>query len=189
MKPLSLIIITGHSCTGKTTLGKHISKQLELPFIYKDGFKEALFNSFQVNDIKTSAQLGKACFDLMHYTTESLLQSKISHILEAPFNPEYENKRFQYLVKEYDLLPIQILLKADPEVLYQRYVKRSESKERHPGHMDMLRIDKNEVNGADCFKKEIMPLEINGKVIKINTTDYNKVDLNHIINEIKSINN
>ena len=42
IRPL-LIIISGPPGAGKTTLGNHISAELHLPFIHKDGIKETLF--------------------------------------------------------------------------------------------------------------------------------------------------
>ena len=40
-----LIIINGAPCTGKTTLGRKLAKQLCLPFLSKDGIKEVLFDT------------------------------------------------------------------------------------------------------------------------------------------------
>ncbi|MBT4071896.1 MAG: AAA family ATPase [Candidatus Magasanikbacteria bacterium] len=38
-KKSSLIIITGHPATGKTTLGRKLSKKLNIPFICRDDIK------------------------------------------------------------------------------------------------------------------------------------------------------
>ena len=45
-----LIIINGAPCTGKTTLGRKLAKQLRLPFLSKDGIKEVLFDTLGWED-------------------------------------------------------------------------------------------------------------------------------------------
>ena len=52
-----LIIIWGLPCTGKTTLGPWLAKELGLPFVHKDGIKESLFESLGWKDRAWSKQL------------------------------------------------------------------------------------------------------------------------------------
>ena len=39
-----VIIVSRPPCTGKTTLGQRIARELEFPFVNKDNIKELLFD-------------------------------------------------------------------------------------------------------------------------------------------------
>ncbi len=60
MSKTSLIIILGPPGTGKTTLGKRIAKDLNLPFVHKDGIKELLFDKLGWSDRVWSRKVGIA---------------------------------------------------------------------------------------------------------------------------------
>jgi dephospho-CoA kinase len=41
-KPTTVILITGHPATGKTTLAHYLAQELGLPLLWRDGLKEKL---------------------------------------------------------------------------------------------------------------------------------------------------
>lgn len=61
-----LILISGFSCTGKTTLAKLIAKRYSLPLIGRDDIKESLYNSLGYKDREWSKKLGIASYDLLY---------------------------------------------------------------------------------------------------------------------------
>jgi predicted kinase len=65
MKPI-LILISGFSCTGKTTLAKKIAQRSSLPLIGRDDIKESLYDSLGYSDRKWSKKLGAASYDLLY---------------------------------------------------------------------------------------------------------------------------
>jgi len=182
MSKTLLIIISGPPCTGKTTLGKKIAKEFRLPFISKDDIKESLFDDLGWNDRETSKKYGVASYSFLYYYIGSLLSAGVSFIAESNFKPEYENERFLNLKKKYDFETFQIMCHTNGEILFERFKIRSESGERHPGHVDHLNYDE--------FKDTLLKgghesLDIGGKVFDIDTTDFNTVDYDKLFSAIK----
>ncbi|MCD4704502.1 ATP-binding protein [bacterium] len=178
-----LIIISGLPCTGKTTLSKKIADKFKLPLINKDSIKESLFDSLGFKDREWSKKIGIASYKTLYQIIELLLQTKQSFIVESNFKPEFDNQKFQNLQNKYKFETLQIICETKGKILLERFQKRSESGERHPGHVDHLNYDE--------FKKillseEYEALDIDSKILNINTTDFNKIDYDSIFKIIKS---
>lgn len=174
----SLIIISGPPCSGKTTLGGHLAEALGLPFIYKDGIKERLFNQLGWSDLKWSRQLSLASYDLLYYFAGALLRVSGSLVIEANFRPETETSRFLELKSIVDYQPIQVLCYTDGKKLLERFRARAASPDRHPGHLDLL----NEPNLLPTLLSgRHSPLEIGGPVFEIDTTDFDAIDYGKLL--------
>lgn len=176
-----LVIITGLPASGKTTIGKELARRKNIPFISKDDIKEHMFDGLGWKDREWSKKIGLASYDLLYYFTEALLRAGTTFILESNFKPEFDNQKFATLSEKYDFDVVQILCKADGEVLFERFKKRSESGQRHPGHVD--------TGNYDEFKKSLLsgrcePLSLSGNVIEVDTTDFDKVDLDVLLQKI-----
>ena len=184
MNDTILIIIAGPPCTGKTTLGRMIAERFHLPFISKDDIKETLFNSIGVKDREWSMQLGILSYKLLYYFVESILKSGDSLVVESNFRAEYDSEQFNILIKKYDCTPVQIQCKTNGEVLYERFKKRSESGERHPGHVDNLNYAEFE---EDLLRGSYQPLKVEGDVIYLDTTDYNNNDYDVVLKKITDL--
>jgi hypothetical protein len=78
---------------------------------------------------------------------------------------------------------LQIFCKTNWEILFERFKKRSFWIQRHPWH-----DDKNNL----YFWKEIMlnwdldPLDLPGKLMQLDITDFEKIDYNNLFSEIKN---
>lgn len=183
MSKTLLIIISGPPCTGKTTLGKKISKEFQLPLLSKDEIKESLFDTLGTKDREWSKKIGIASYHILYKNIETLLNVKRSLIVESNFKSEFDSKRFLKLQKKYDFETLQIMCETTGEILFERFKKRSQSGERHPGHVD----DQN----FDEFKDLLLrgkhkSLNIKGKVFDIDTTEFKSIDYNFIFTFIKS---
>src|SRR5579864_2403948 len=139
-KPL-LIIIAGSAGTGKTTLGKRIASELCLPFIHKDGIKELLFNTLGWSDRAWSRKLGAASIAILYYFVEVQLRAGQSCIVESNFMAPLATANFLGLKQRYDFEPLQIQCHCDGPVLFERFKKRAQSGERHPGHVEYLNYE------------------------------------------------
>jgi len=182
-KPL-LIIISGLPGTGKTTISKRIAKELSLPLINRDEIKEALFDTLGIKDREWSKKLGVASYKILYQIIDSFLQANRTIIIESNFKPEFDDKRFLDLQKIYKFESIQIICKTDGEILFERFKKRSESGERHPGHVD----DQN----YDEFKEILLQgkyqaLNLGSDTLDIDTTNFDTIDYNSIFSAIKLV--
>ncbi len=162
-----VIIVTGLPCSGKTNLGRQISRLHKIPFISKDGFKEKLFDSLGWSDRAWSKKLSGASYEMMFYALEELLEVRQSCVLEANFDPTIHSEPLARITKKFQTRVVQIHCVTDPEILLERFRTRWESGERHPGHADHVMISEME----SLVRQKILPLELLGPVFELDTTD------------------
>jgi predicted kinase len=182
MTQLIVIIVTGLPCTGKTVLAKKIAQRFSLPFVNKDGIKELLFDHIGWKDREWSKKLSIASTYLLYYFLEAQLSAGKPVIVESNFDPEKSTQELKKLRAKYDFDPVQIRCICDGTVLYNRFIQRSESGIRHPGHVD-------QTNFAE-FKElllpgKVPPIDIGGTLIDVDTTDFQKINYTELFNRIR----
>jgi predicted kinase len=181
MSKALLVIVNGHPGTGKTTLGRRLAKDIALTFLSKDDLKECLFDTLGLGDKAWSQKLGRASVELLFLMVEKQLEAGASLVMEMPFIPQFHTPRFLALAKRYDFEPLQICCTCDDKVLYERFRRRAETGERHPGHVDEL------VTFED-FKSQMLRerhLDIGGVLISVDTTDFEKVDYGALLTKVR----
>lgn len=179
-KPL-LIIVSGPPSTGKTTLAKTIAQKFTLPLITKDGLKEILFDTVGWKDRDWSKRLGRASFALLHYLLDSIMVTGQPLIIEGNFKTEFESFEIKSRLQKFNYSAIQIMCQSDGQVLFDRFKKRSESGERHPGHCDTGNYDELK---ADLLKGKYEPLDINSPVIIFDSTNLNNLNYPSILDQL-----
>lgn len=177
-----LIIVSGPSCTGKTTLAKKISAKFSIPFITKDNLKESLFDDLSWNNREWSKKIGFASYNIIHYFLDSVLSTGYSFMVESNFKPEFETKPMLDLITKYHCHPIQIMCQCDGKTLFDRFKKRSKSGFRHPGHCDT--INYSEFKDI-LLKGKSKPMDIGGKIVVFDSTNLNNLDYENVFNEIQ----
>jgi predicted kinase len=178
-----IFIVTGYPCSGKTSLAVRIALEFHLPLINKDGIKELLFDSLGWSDRSWSRRLGIASYALLYYFLEAQLRTGNSTIVESNFSPEAATPIFRELLEKYPYRPVQILCKAEGETLWQRFKRRAESGERHPGHVDQTTYAELE----DVLRQgRIEPLDIGGALIEVDTTEFVTINYPEIIARIRA---
>jgi deoxyadenosine/deoxycytidine kinase len=179
-KPL-LIIVSGPSCSGKSTLAKKISEKFQIPLITKDDIKELIFDNLGWSDRKWSKKVGGTSNKLLIHFLDSVLISRKPIMIESNFKSEIDTKPISEMVSRFGYLPLQIMCQCDGKVLFERFKKRSESSERHPGHND----SKNYKEFKEMLLKgKLEPLEIEGETIIFDTTDFNNLDFDSVYEKI-----
>lgn len=182
--PSTIIIVTGRPAAGKSTLAKWLSQELKLPLVSKDNIREELFERLGWKDRKWAQELGKASVDMMFYFARAELAVGHSIIMDNSFYPPVSTPRFQTLKEQYHAESIQVICDSDRETLFQRFRARADSGGRHPGHGDQDVLEELHANLEDNFSQI---LEIGGSVIKIDTTDFTKVNYQDILKQVRSL--
>jgi predicted kinase len=180
-----LIIVTGMPGTGKSTFAEIFQRELLLPLIEKDLIKEKLFNTLGWSDRDWSKKVGVAAYELMDYVIEQMLGNGQSLIIESNFKPEFDNEKFRHWQHKFDCKIIQVVCEADRKILYQRFMTRAKKGNRHPGHDDANNAAEWESYFFD-LKNKVDPLDVKSKVIKVDTSDFDTVNVESIVAEIKN---
>lgn len=179
-KPI-LIIVSGPPSSGKTTLAKAISKKFNFPLVTKDNLKEILFDTVGWKDREWSKILGRASFVLLHYILDSFMITGQPIIIEGNFKTEFESVEIFSRLEKYNYSAIQIMCQSDGQILFDRFKKRSESGERHPGHCDTGNYDELK---DDLLKGKYQPLNINSPVIIFDSTDLDHLNYQPVFDQL-----
>jgi hypothetical protein len=177
-----LIIVSGPSCSGKTTLAQKISAKFNLPLVTKDSLKELIFDHLGWSDREWSKKVGAASYHLLHYFMETQLAVGNSLMIESNFKAEFETPIIKDLVTKYNYFPIQVMCQCDGQILFDRFKQRSESGDRHPGHNDQTNYDEFK---DMLLQGKLEPLDIGGEIITFDTTDFNKLDYASVFTKIQ----
>lgn len=189
------ILVTGIPAAGKSTIAGILSERLGIPYVSKDTMKERLFDTVGFRSREEKVKLGLASMEILYYFAEQLMKQSQPFILENNFE-NVSKQGLSALLEKYQYTAITVTLTGDYPVIYQRFLERNQSPERHRGHV---------VN--DCYpEKESVDREIpvlsyedyakgirtrgmdsfcaNGPSIVVDTTDFSKIDMDGLIQQL-----
>lgn len=177
------IVICGDLAGGKTTYGKKISKELQIPFFSKDKLKETLFDSINNDNLsyEQKRKIGASSYAVFYNIAEQLMETSQAFILESNFVKESVDI-LNALINKYNYKCITIRFKGDLETLHKRFLKREYSEERHQGLVSNGKFDNFEEYVR--YSNKLKEFKINDDEIVIDTTDFSKVNLESIMNQI-----
>jgi len=173
MQQSTLVVITGHPGSGKSSIGKQLADQSNVPFISKDTLKEYMFDALGTKDKTWSLQVSAAAHRIMDYMIGEELRTGNSVIVESNFKVNIDSERFNRIAKQYDAKLIQIMCEADGKVLFDRWTARITSGQRHQGHVEAIGLEQIKQDLAQPYP----PLQLDGELIRLNTTDFSKLQL------------
>ena len=184
MSPPTLILVSGAPATGKTTTAKLLSARLRIPVISKDAIKESLFESMGWDNREWSKKLGFASIVLMFELVEGQLSTGNSVIAETNFYPDLDGPRVEALHTKADFATIEVHCSAATDIVLIRYKDRQDSGARHPGH----RFDAELQTLQEVLRDGIFhPMDLDGELLTIDTTEFSKVDLDAVVEAVRSM--
>ncbi len=179
----TMIIITGPSGVGKTVLCDRIKNKLNITCVERDSIKEILFDVLGYSDREWSMKLGQATYEILFSLVERLLQGNNTFVIESNFNPKSLSNFIAKLREKYQFKVYIINCIAEERILFERYKKRIETGERHPGH-----------GGENVSFEEYRKFIVNGDIegllpedieIKLDMTEFSNINYDSTIEDIK----
>ncbi len=184
MPPTPLLIVTGPPASGKTALARRLARDLHLPLISRDTFKEKLFDTLGWDDRQRSKELGAASYEILWLALEINLAAGVTTVVESNFRGDLPIKHFRALAAAYPFTAYQVNCVTDGPTLLQRHQARSHSGERHPGHVD----DRNgEELRAELTRGRLDPLPLDGVLFELDTTDLAAIDYDGLLTRLRDV--
>ena len=176
-----LLLITGDLATGKSTFGQILSERYSLTAMYKDKIKEILSDRVGFGSREENLKLSLATVDMMIYSFSQVSIGGQDMILEANFK-EDELKRIKEIADARGYKTLTLVLRADMDVIYKRFINRIENENRHPAHIsgfdgyDSLKyyIDLGRKQG--CFG-DVMEIDANDFSYQSDEAVISKIDV------------
>ena len=192
------ILVTGIPAAGKSTMAEALSERLKLPVISKDAVKELLFDNVGFQSREEKVNHGIAGIEIMYYVAGQLMKAGQSFILENNF--EYSSEQgIKNLLEKYHYSVLTITLTGDYKVIYQRFLERESSPDRHRGHVVNDCYPEKKENNLKTLKSKTISYEnfvrgieqrgfdvfcVDGGQIKVDTTDFSKINMEEVFSQI-----
>lgn len=191
------ILVTGIPAAGKSTMAEAIAEKLNLPVISKDKIKELLFDHVGFQSREEKVKLGIASMEIMYYAAGQLMRAGQPFILENNFECLSEHG-LKALLEKYQYSVLTITLTGDYKAIYERFLEREVSPDRHRGHVVNDCYPEKEC-GAEQGKVASIVYEdyvhgieqrgfdtfyVEGRQMKVDTTDFSKINMEKLFAEI-----
>ncbi len=194
------ILVTGIPAAGKSTMAKVMSEKLKLPVISKDTVKELLFDNVGFQSRTEKVKLGIASMEIMYYVASQLMKAGQPFILENNF--EYSSEQgMKSLLEKYQYSVLTITLTGDYKVIYQRFLERENSPDRHRGHVVNDCYPEKKENNLKTLKAKTISYEnfvcgiekrgfdafcVDGRQIKVDITDFSTINMEELFSRIEA---
>ena len=194
------ILVTGIPAAGKSTMAEVISERMKLPVISKDTIKELLFDNVGFQSRAEKVKLGIASMEIMYYVAGQLMKAGQAFILENNF--EYSSEQgMKSLLEKYQYSVLTITLTGDYKVIYQRFLERENSPDRHRGHVVNDCYPEKKEDNRKALKAKTISYEnfvrgieqrgfdafcVDSGQIKVDTTDFSKINMEELFLQIEA---
>lgn len=179
-KPLTelLLIFTGLPASGKTSLARTLAQELNLEFIDKDDFLEAMFETEGCGSIGERRHLSRLSDQTFKKAVIAAPRAAVVSFWRGPSVAESSGTSVDW-VFELPVEIVEIYCKCPAEIAALRFTSRK----RHPSHFDNTRTLEDLRKSFDILLRD-GPLGL-GKLIRVNTAS--QVDIAQVVNSIRSI--
>lgn len=178
-KPLTelLLIFTGLPASGKTSLARTLAQELNLEFIDKDDFLEAMFETEDCGGIDERRHLSRLSDQTFKKAVIAAPRAAVVSFWRGPSVAESSGTSVDW-VFELPAEIIEIYCECPAEIAALRFTSRK----RHPSHFDntrTLEVLRKSFDALVCDG----PLGL-GKLIRVNTAS--QIDMAQVVNSIRS---
>lgn len=191
------ILVTGIPASGKTTFAEYISEQLHIPMISKDQIKEIMFDELGFKSREEKVKLGVASMEIMYYMAGQLMKRGQTFILENNFENS-SKEGMDKLLKKYDYKAVTVTLTGNYKKIYERFLARDGSTDRHPGHVvndyyprELKPEDKTSMTYAQYVDKVISrgmdTFSVEGPHVLVDTSDIEQLNLENVVRQIQNM--
>lgn len=163
-----VILLLGDLATGKSTYSEKLGARYNCLVISKDKIKEALADAIGFKNRQENKKLSNGTFKVMNYVFKKTSLTHQDIILESNFH-EDELKVLYQDIKDSNYDCLTMVLEADIDILYKRFMNRAINENRHPVHVTKDLID------YDSFKNYILEsrkVTLQGKIMHIDANDF-----------------
>ena len=192
---MRLIIVAGMPATGKSWIAGKLRDHFGLPVIEKDAIKESLFDTVGFESYEEKRALDVAANSELLEKVRRMAEEGRSLIVDNNFDEE-SARELGKLLEKYDIDCTTVFLSGDTEVLYKRYVERDTAHRRHLGHAmqphypphegESTEFSMSREGFAERFLRRRMDVMTwGGRRIDLDTTDFEKVDVEGLYLRIK----
>lgn len=189
------ILVTGIPAAGKSTIAETLSQHFCIPVISKDKIKELLYDDLGFHSREEKVKLGIASMDIMYYMAEQFMKNDQPFILENNFE-DISKEPLMEILEKYSYIGITVTLTGNYSKIYQRFVERNNSSDRHRGHVvndSYPEKSASRVVKPISYKDFVSGIRdrgmdrfsVNGPHIVVDTTDFEKLNIEKLIKQIE----
>lgn len=194
------ILVTGIPAAGKSTFADALSARLRLPVVSKDKIKELLFDGVGFRSREQKNRLGKSAAEIMFYFAEQQMKLELPFLLENNFE-NASREDMLALLEKYSYTALTVTLTGDYRTIYERFVERNASPDRHRGHVvNDCYPEERERTAEECRAVSISyedylygirergmdNFQAGGGQIIVDTTDFRKVDFEAVTRKVEA---
>lgn len=188
---LVLLIVNGRFGTGKTYMARQLARDLKLPLINRDHFKESIYDELNPPPQEVLDHMGPISWGAFWSATAQLLAAGVSHVLESNFSPKSAT-RLQRLINQYGARGIQVHLWNPLEVSLKRSLERIETGQRHPVHVKEraladLPIEERAslLSDSSFMRSDDQPMALEMPLIQVDSSDFAQINYSLILDSVK----
>lgn len=190
------VLVAGMPASGKSRMARELSVRLGLPMLSKDDIKELLYDTLGFCSREEKVALGVGAMEAMYYAARQVLGQGSSVILENNFE-DASLPGLRALLAGCHARPVTVMLTGEPEAVYQRFVARDQSPERHRGHVVNTCYPEPKGEGTVCppitleqfvsgfTARGMARFDIGGPRVTVDVTELAKINYDAVAEQVR----